>query len=296
MQQTSINPPSFRKTKNTNSRFASPLVRAVVLGSAVVALTTSVSQAVVRLTFEMRAVQTGLNAADVSNGANISPDGLSVQLQPGGSVVLQLVATLNETNGILTDDSITRVDGSFVSFGTIGALTGSLRSSASTTAGPNNVDPFAAGVGAKSGTPLELSGTAISGGVADNILDAGGNSTSAYTGYFTASGPVAGQLGKTFILGETILTLNGAGSTSVRYIPRTGVGGLAGNRVAATFRIDTVAYSLNGDGSGTGGGADAFSFGTPLSIIAVPEPSAFGMVLLGSLGVIGFRRFGLRKS
>lgn len=33
-----------------------------------------------------------------------------------------------------------------------------------------------------------------------------------------------------------------------------------------------------------------------LTVIPVPEPSAFGMVLLGAMGLVGFRRMGLRRS
>ena len=292
MKSKSTNASNTENIVQLSTRIGGTLTKTLVLGGLVAALTTAASQAVVRLTFEMRAVQTGINAANVSNGATISPDGFNVSFAPsGGSVVLQLVATLNNQNGILTDDSITRVDGSFVSAGSTPGLMGLLR------AGSNTVEPFATGTGAKSGSPLELSGTAIAGGTADQILDVGGNSTTAFTGYFTASGPLTGQVGQSFILGETVLTLSSPGTTSVRFVPRLGVGGLGGNRVAATFKLDNVNYSLNGDGSGTGGSTDAFSFGNnPLSITVVPEPSAFVMVILGSLGVIGSRRLGLRKN
>ena len=36
--------------------------------------------------------------------------------------------------------------------------------------------------------------------------------------------------------------------------------------------------------------------GAPIVITAVPEPSAFGMVLIGALGLVGFRRLGFRRS
>jgi hypothetical protein len=36
--------------------------------------------------------------------------------------------------------------------------------------------------------------------------------------------------------------------------------------------------------------------GAPIVITAVPEPSAFGMVLMGALGLVGFRRLGFRRS
>ena len=36
--------------------------------------------------------------------------------------------------------------------------------------------------------------------------------------------------------------------------------------------------------------------GAPIIISAVPEPSAFGMVLIGALGLVGFRRLGFRSA
>ena len=36
--------------------------------------------------------------------------------------------------------------------------------------------------------------------------------------------------------------------------------------------------------------------GAPIVITAVPEPSAFGMVLIGALGLVGFRRLGFRRA
>ena len=35
---------------------------------------------------------------------------------------------------------------------------------------------------------------------------------------------------------------------------------------------------------------------TPMRCSVVPEPSAFGMVLIGAPGLVGFRRLGLRRS
>jgi hypothetical protein len=239
------------------------------------------------VTFEVRPVLVGLTA-NSSPGTIIDPSGHCAILQPGGSVVLQLVATLNAQNANTTDDIFTRTDGSLLTINTIGSPTGQLRTD-NLAFGINNVEPFR-GTGADSGAPLELSSPV------DGILDLGGTSTTAFTGYFTASSNApTGVVGQQFILGETVLTMSGEGTTRVTYAPRLGVGGTVSNRSNVIFRVDNVAYSLNGDGSGTGGAADAFSF-IPVELSWCPEPSAFGMLLLGAFAIFGSQRLGNKKA
>ena len=284
----------------SSQAITSKLSKCLAVGVLASALATSVSQAVLRVTFDMRAVQ-----SSTASGANLTstgiltltPDGRTVGISSGAQVILQLVATLATADADLTNDSFTRTDGSFVSFGSTGDITGSMRSDALTTAGINNLDPFK-GTGAKSGL-----NTANVSSPADNVLDIAGTSTSAFTSYFTSSSNApTGVTGQTFILGETIITLGGSAgaATSIRYVPRIGVVGLAGNRANATFKIDNVTFSMNGDGGTSATNpnvADPTTFQfNPVTLTIVPEPSAFGMVLLGALSVVGFRRLGIRRS
>lgn len=254
---------------------------------------TSESQAVLRATFDIRAVESGSNGVVSSGISSISPDGRNVVFAPGAQIVLQLVATLNATDADLSNDSFTRADGSWISSLTTGNLTGSFRSDALTAAGINNLEPFK-GTGAKSGT-----NTGNLSNPADGILDLGGSSTSAFTGYFTASAnSPTGITGQSFILGETVLTLGGTGSTAINFVPRLATTGLTGNKASFTFKVDNVSYQFRGDGavatqSGGAGDATTFAF-NGVTLTAVPEPSAFGMVILGAMGLIGFRRVGLR--
>ncbi len=295
------------QTKRTSFQapiFTSRLTKALAVGVIASALATSVSQAVLRVTFDMRAVQTGIGnppgtPAPQSNGlVSVDPATKSAQIASGASsIVLQLVATING-GAVTTDDFFLRGDGSFVTSGTVG-LTGSMRSDALTVAGINNVEPFR-GIAAKSGK-----GTADLTTVPDNILDIGSNaSTSAFTDFFTAqsSDLTNGASGQVFVLGETVLNLNGTlGTTTVNFVPRLFTGaGAAGARTSFIFKIDTVQFAYRGDGAlatQVGGVGDPTTFVfNPITLTVVPEPSAFGMVLLGAMSVVGFRRLGIRRS
>ena len=58
-----------------------------------------------------------------------------------------------------------------------------------------------------------------------------------------------------------------------------------------------IAQWTDGDGAVNNGNTQfaEMSVGSPISLVAVPEPSAFGMVLLGAMGIAGFRRISARR-
>ena len=99
-----INPLS--RTSVTNqailcSRIASRWIKASVMAMIVSASALSSSHAILRVTIDLKAVQTGLTAT--SDGiVTLSPNGSTVVVAPGAHVVIQLVATLNATDGDLT--------------------------------------------------------------------------------------------------------------------------------------------------------------------------------------------------
>lgn len=295
--------------KNTNFQSKPALIKAsalshkmakvVAVGAVASVLATSMSHAVLRVTFDLRAVQTGIGAGvsstglvGVSQGAN----GQTAQVAPGASVVLQLVATINSDSAV--QDAFLRADGSFITSGTTGFTGGSFRSDLSQTAvGVNNVEPFK-GIASRPGL-----NTADLSTVPDGILDLGSNTqTTSFTNFFTANSTdlTNGALGQSFILGETVLTLQGAGSTIVNFVPRLFTGaGSAGARTSFIFKVDGTQFSYRGDGalaSQNGGVGDPTTFVfNPVTLVAVPEPSAFGMVFIGAMGLVGFRRMGLRQ-
>ena len=72
-----------------------------------------------------------------------------------------------------------------------------------------------------------------------------------------------------------------------------------------TTIINSAAFSVDGSaliaskGIGQPVGPNATILGAPVvltGIVNVPEPSAFGMLALGALGLVGFRRMGLRRT
>ena len=149
------------------------------------------------------------------------------------------------------------------------------------------------GTGSKSGSPAELSGT-LAGYANDNITDLGATSTTAFTGYFTASSNLpTGAIGQSFILGETVLNLNDTiGTTNVRFVPRFAPSGLSGNKTSMSFKVDGVFYALDGHGALVSGGivdADAVQYRS-VCINCVPEPSPFGMIVPTLIALAGFRR------
>jgi hypothetical protein len=57
-----------------------------------------------------------------------------------------------------------------------------------------------------------------------------------------------------------------------------------------------IAQWTDGDNAVNNGNLTAEMFVGPGVIVMVPEPSAFGMVLLGAMGLVGFRRLGVRRA
>lgn len=262
-------------------------------------LATAASQAAPLVTFDVIAVPVGLTGSSTPS-LSISPDGLAVQFASGthADVLLRLVATPNSQNGNPNDEAFARVLRSFVTFGTTGDLTGSLRGDALTSPGVNNVSPFRSTLGpipSASGSSAELSGL-IPGNLNDSILDLGGSGTAVtttYPGYFRAQAETLPTVaGVSFILGETLLSLDGTdGSTSIQFVPRTGVAGIT-NRQMVEFTLDGVFLVRNGDGSPVNGAPDptAFAFhSVTISTAPVPEPGAITL-LLGGMLALGARR------
>ncbi len=68
-----------------------------------------------------------------------------------------------------------------------------------------------------------------------------------------------------------------------------------------TGTINSAAYSMDGSttattSKGIGLGGTSLGSAVVISAAVVPEPSAFGMLALGALGLVGFRRMGLRRT
>ena len=101
------------------------------------------------------------------------------------------------------------------------------------------------------------------------------------------------------LIGEYALTLDAgvtSGATTIGYYlkPRS-----AGTTAAKFYNNFTFAGTqrllsyVGADSANVVAGAFAFN---NVTLTVVPEPSAFGMVMLGALGLVGFRRLGLRRT
>lgn len=72
-------------------------------------------------------------------------------------------------------------------------------------------------------------------------------------------------------------------------------------RQQLTTIINSAAFSVDGSGLiaskniGQPATANATTYGLPITV-GVPEPTAFGMVVVGAMSLLGFRRLGVRRS
>jgi hypothetical protein len=247
------------------------------------------------ITFDLRA-----SAVDGALGV-IANGGKAVNLIPGqtGSITLQVWAMVQ--NAGQTTYGVQSIQGSIISATTTAGIVGSL--SPSTPSGPFNS-------GNQVGSQQELSG--------DQIGDLGQGGTNASTNYIlfrkdpntgggtqipsgtgslyvTNTTPLSATVnpisnGYEFLMGTVTLSIssfNGAGVSTLNWtIP--GFTTLINRRTIAAW---SQQENTTIDGSTTA----QLAVGSPVQL-AVPEPSAFGMVMLGALSLVGFRRFALRRA
>lgn len=208
----------------------------------------------------------------------------------GYVVTLQLFAIVQGVDNNQANDGLTQSQGSFVSQGPAG-IVGAF--SAGGTA-VTDVETAWRGLGAQNGlTAL----TNVNGGGFDLGLEGGGSDTGVPTlnPYFSAQqlSPIFGSgAGNNveFLLGTKTFTVSAAVGSPItlQFAARNRTNGVSSAK-PIKFTVDGVAFSVsNGDPNITYGGA--------VQLAAVPEPSAFGMVLIGALGLVGFRRLGFRRS
>ncbi len=229
-----------------------------------------------QLTFEMR-----INPIGNSPGVLISPDFKSAQAQPGNVLSIDIYAVVNGANASNTDDGFLLTHGSFLS---AGPATGDFSTSPS-----NNVAPFNGGV-AQSGVLANLDNDPDL--ELGSLLTIGTPSPLPWFIATTSGAPVMGTVGAggptAFIIGHTTFTLaaGATGQAQLTYAPRNKTDGLAAQKTIHKFTLDGVAFSLLGNSPEI--------VSSPF-LVVVPEPSAFGMVLLGAMGLIGYRRVSGRK-
>lgn len=294
----------------------------LALAAGISLLAAGASQASV-MHFELRAVpQTADAAISTTAGVSIDANGnasLSSAIAGTGAQIVFQLSVIFE-GGNLTG-KIGVAQGAIASFGSTGRL---LTAGAGGIVGRTiaNFNNTGSAIGQST---LDLSaqypytGGAVNvaptaGGVADGILDVGttiaGGSGS--TNWFAAVGPVGSSFGNgtsTLPIGEFVLTLGAGdllsgGTTQIGYFLRPSVGGTPTTKNYNTGQLNATNFTYNYQGNialataGTQTTVNAYGamVGAGVTILAVPEPSAFGMLAIGALGLVGFRRMGLRRN
>jgi len=276
------------KNKTSKSQILAVSAAALILGA---------SSAFATLTVDLRAAS-GTNVS-------ISGGGKTVAIGDAGaasSVVFEVWAQVQNAAPANSIYGIQALTGSIKSTTTGGTAAGAM--TAATIGAPFNSS-------SQNGTPAELSSPT------DTVGDLGSNLTLPSTDFIkfrkvpTAAGEQVGTvlfatnntpLGATvqaiangfqFLMGTATLNLNSGFTAS----------SLSMNWVIPTFSTvinkKTIAQWTDADNivnEGSTQAAEMFVGSSVIITAAVPEPSAFGMVLVGALGLVGFRRLGFRRT
>ena len=271
----------------------------LALGTAAIAA--SASSALATLNYDLRA--TALNG--VALDASHAKGALDLPLLPGDVVTLTVYAQI-------TGLTAGNFEGMGTGFYTLNAPTSGFNSGGFENAAI--VPAFATGAFNKGtlvdtnadGVFDQLGGkrTASAQGAAPFDITVRAGSTPNYNGTPIGSGATAGQEWALSTVDFRISALGGGLGGTIALFPSIFTGGIGAARFSGTWAEDTAGGVVGSNRvSGFNGytpAANAANTGTitfsSLTFTLVPEPSAFGMVLLGAMGLVGFRRLGLRRS
>lgn len=262
------------------------LTSKALLSVAAVAVAANTASAI--LTFDLRALS-GTGGATV-----LGPKSMLVNPITGvnSTVTFGLFAVVTGVNGTI-EETFQSALASVASFSSSGAK--SIRGNFATV----SIDPTFQTGAFFSGQVADLNG--------DGDLDVGGPATGAtsVTGNFinvrsaSATGALPGvssdvasptAAGREFKFGTVTFTITGvqAAGNDTHFnflVPTFG---------SAAFNAQRASYATDGTTKNGGTAVAPTVFAGSDVLVAVPEPSAFGMVLLGAMGLVGFRRFGIR--
>lgn len=276
---------SFFKSLQRQSKFNT--ASKALLSAGAIALAANSASAI--LTFDLRAL-TATGGATV-----VGPK--SVIVDPGTGVtstvtfgLFAVVTGLNNTIEETFQSSLSSV-ASFASTGGVKAIRGNLSSV--------SIDPNFQTGAFFAGQVVDLNG--------DGDLDVGGPALGAttVTGNFinirsaSATGALPGvstdvpsqtAAGRAFQYGTVTFTISGLQALG----SDTHLNFLIPTFVSAVFNAQRASYATDGTTKNGGTALAPTVFAGTDILISVPEPSAFGMVLLGAMGLVGFRRFGDR--
>jgi hypothetical protein len=158
----------------------------------------------------------------------------------------------------------------------------------------NLVAPWSTAAVSTNGIARDLNG--------DGFLDIGGSSSTSTAGGMFAINAGASQ--STGGVGDFNTLANGR-EWRVAQFKFTIASAAPASAAGVNFVVPLFGSSLNNNarasfnqdvGAAENGAAANLAVAAPVIITAVPEPSSFAMVLMGALGLVGFRRLGLRRS
>ena len=283
---------------------------------ALVALFAPEQSQALQLTYELR-----VDPATTTPGVVIQDIHTAIATQPGQVIGLQIYAVIHGAEAVpsplndgFTQAHLSLISGTYNGFvantSTGGSLVGNFRGDPATSplvasnATKTNNAPGFRGLVAQSGyngngtvssldTPADTGldiGSFETGGplVLPWFIAVSDNNTSPTLG--TAANLNA--VGDTeFLIGTTTFTLalnsTLGQSTPLSIVPRNRTNGGVNGPLVHKFRLDGTDFTLAGNSP------QIAEIGVNLSL--APEPSAIGMVLLGAMGLVGFRRSGLRR-
>lgn len=144
----------------------------------------------------------------------------------------------------------------------------------------------------------------VSGSVADGIGDIGGSATNSAGGWIKPRTTALDTAAGTPITDPAITGGNYPASGGLEYfmgqVKLLITGAVPNNRVGVKFVLPAAPLGISAIGSWREDtvvrSTAAFQNSSPAAINPVPEPSAFGMVILGAMGICGMRRIGVRRS
>jgi hypothetical protein len=288
---------SNMKNSNQSTQFKSPTPRslkcrfgrgisAAAIGFGILAMTAQDSSAAVTLTFDLRATAAGggasLGGAKVVNAADV-----------GSTVTLELWAIIANTNNNQTNDGILAVAGSFLSIGTAAGTTGTW----SAPGGVTELNSLLQGTGSQNGSLSITSDTnfggadlGVTGGAQDSALPSPNRymvaNTNSLTTLFGTNNATSANL--EFLIATKTFTI----ATAVGSPIQLNFSGRSTSAISKPIKWTSDGVSL----SRSGNSAADIAYTPNVVINVVPEPSAFGMLLVGALGLVGFRRLGFRRT
>jgi len=266
--------------RNLRSR----LTTGAVVGLALAAVCHK-ADAAVTLTFDLRAVS--------ATGADLSGNKAINNATVGSVVTLQLYAVIANTSGSQTNDGILAVAGSFLSIGTVADSTGTW----SAPGGVTELNSILQGTGSQNGSLSITSDTnfggadlGITGGTADTGIPSPNRymvaNTNSLTTLLGTNSATSANL--EFLIATKTFTIATAVSSPIQL----NFSGRTTSAISKPIKWTSDGLALTKNGNDTA----HIAYTPDVVINVVPEPSAFGMVLIGALGLVGFRRLGFRRS